>query len=129
MRLSMATPKMEAHFDKKGECISPGTAKHGFKHVTEFPCIKQPTGSTKEAFYALHHLKGFVRDAEMMNLPSSIRDWSNKMAGDIDDADLREVFHRILVKLSEIISEDVNKREGLLHQLGGLCVRGISKKA
>jgi hypothetical protein len=46
-------------------------------------------------------LKGFVRDAEIMNLPPSIREWSNKMAGDIDDADLREDFRRIQVKLSE----------------------------
>ena len=69
--------------------------KHGFRHVTEFPCIKQPAGSMKEAFYALHHLKGFVRDAEIMNQPARIREWSEKMAGEIDDADLREDFHRI----------------------------------
>ncbi|KAK1646094.1 hypothetical protein QYE76_063899 [Lolium multiflorum] len=42
---------------------------HGFKHVIDFPCIKQPAGSIKEAFYVLHHLKGFVEDAEMMSLP------------------------------------------------------------
>jgi hypothetical protein len=28
----------------------------------------------KEAFYVLHHLKGFVADAEMMRLPPSMRD-------------------------------------------------------
>ena len=47
-------------FDKKGECIR-GNGKYRFKHVTEFPCIKQPVGSAKEAFYAIHHLKGLVR--------------------------------------------------------------------
>jgi hypothetical protein len=76
-------------FDKKGECIRSGTGKYGFKHVTEFPCIKQPAGSMKEVFYALHHLKGFARYVVIMNMPPSIREWSNKMAGDIDDSDLR----------------------------------------
>ena len=49
-------------------------SKHLFTHITEFPCVKQPSGSEKEAFYALHHLKGFVRDAEIMNMPPSIRE-------------------------------------------------------
>jgi hypothetical protein len=34
------------------------------------------------------------------------------MAGEINDADLREDFHRIQVKLSEIIKEDVCHRGG-----------------
>jgi hypothetical protein len=63
-----------------------------------------------------------------MNLPPSIREWSNKMAGDIDDADLREDFHRIQVKLSEIIKEDVCHRGGLLHQVRGLCKRNIEER-
>ncbi|KAK1629632.1 hypothetical protein QYE76_003947 [Lolium multiflorum] len=56
-------------FDKNGQYIRPDTKKIGFKHVIDFPCIKQPAGSIKEAFYVLHHLKGFVEDAEMMSLP------------------------------------------------------------
>ncbi|KAK1621139.1 hypothetical protein QYE76_026656 [Lolium multiflorum] len=56
-------------FDKNGQYIRPDTKKIGFKHVINFPCIKQPPGSIKEAFYVLHHLKGFVEDAEMMSLP------------------------------------------------------------
>ena len=98
-------------FDKNGECKR-ANGKYGFKHVTEFPCIKQPVGSTNEAFYALHLLKGFVQDAEIMNHPATIREWSDKMGGEIDDADLREDFHRIQVKLSEIILEDVNRIGG-----------------
>ncbi|KAK1687117.1 hypothetical protein QYE76_047965 [Lolium multiflorum] len=47
-----------------------GYSKNGGTfHVIDFPCIKQPAGSIKEAFYVLHHLKGFVEDAEMMSLP------------------------------------------------------------
>ncbi|KAK1614680.1 hypothetical protein QYE76_020197 [Lolium multiflorum] len=55
-------------FDKNGKYIRPDTKKLGFKHVIDFPCIKQLVGSIKEAFYVLHHLKGFVEDAEMMCL-------------------------------------------------------------
>ncbi|KAK1619205.1 hypothetical protein QYE76_024722 [Lolium multiflorum] len=56
-------------FDKKGEFIRPDTKKLRFKHVIDFPCIKQPADNMKEAFYVLHHLKGFVADAEIMSLP------------------------------------------------------------
>src|SRR3954471_20318382 len=85
-------------FNKKGQYVKSDTKKPGFKHVIDFPCIKQPAGSIKEAFYVLHHLKGFVEDAEMMCLPPSQRD-PIKMAGEINDDDLREDFHRIQVKL------------------------------
>ncbi|KAK1642734.1 hypothetical protein QYE76_060539 [Lolium multiflorum] len=56
-------------FDKKGEFIRPNTGKLGFKNMIDFPCIKQLADSMKEVFYVLHHLKGFVEDAEMMCLP------------------------------------------------------------
>ena len=107
--------KAGGHFDKKGE-FKRTNGTTGFKHVTEFPCIKQPAGTIKEAFYALHHLKGLVRDAEIMNAPPSLREWSTKMARVINDSDLREDFHRIQVKLSEIILEDVNTKGGPFYQ-------------
>jgi hypothetical protein len=113
-------------FDKKGQYIKPYTKKPGFKHVIDFPCIKQLAGSIKEAFYVLHHLKGFVEDAEMMCLPPSQRH-PIKMSGEINDADLREDFHRIQVKLSRIIVQDVSNESGLLHQLRGLCKRDIEE--
>ncbi|KAK1645402.1 hypothetical protein QYE76_063207 [Lolium multiflorum] len=112
-------------FDKKG--VRPDTKKLGFKHVIDFPCIKQPAGSIKEAFYVLHHLKGFVEDAEMMSLPPSKRD-PIKMSGEINDDDLREDFHRLQVKLSEIIVHDVSNASGLLYQLRGLCKRDIEER-
>ncbi|KAK1665985.1 hypothetical protein QYE76_054144 [Lolium multiflorum] len=114
-------------FDKKGEFVRPDTKKLGFKHVIDFPCIKQPAGSIKEAFYVLHHLKGFVEDAEMMSLPPSKRD-PIKMSGEINDDDLREDFHRLQVKLSEIIVHDVSNASGLLYQLRGLCKRDIEER-
>jgi hypothetical protein len=53
---------------------------------------------------------------------------TNKMAGEINDADLREDFPCIQVKLSEIILEYVCNRSGLLHQLKGLCKRDIGER-
>ncbi|KAK1692042.1 hypothetical protein QYE76_008739 [Lolium multiflorum] len=114
-------------FDKNGQYIRPDTKKIGFKHVIDFPCIKQPAGSIKEAFYVLHHLKGFVEDAEMMSLPPSKRD-PIKMSGEISDDDLREDFHRIQVKLSEIILQDVSNGSGLLHAARALSKRDIEER-
>ncbi|KAK1626282.1 hypothetical protein QYE76_000597 [Lolium multiflorum] len=114
-------------FDKNGQYIRPDTKKIGFKHVINFPCIKQPAGSIKEAFYVLHHLKGFVEDAEMMSLPPSKRD-PIKMSREISDDDLREDFHRIQVKLSEIILQDVSNGSGLLHAARALPKRDIEER-
>jgi hypothetical protein len=39
--------------------------KHGmymFLHTMSFPCIKQPGGSHKEAYYALYHVLAYARD-------------------------------------------------------------------
>ena len=110
-----------ATFEKKQECIGPATGKYDFRHVTEFPCIKQPAWSTKEAFYALHHLKGIVRDASNLKQPAKLRVWADKMAVEIEQNDLIEDFHRIKVKLSEIILKDVGIKGGSLNQPIGLC--------
>ena len=114
-------------FKPKEEWKRPN-GKNGFKHITEFPCIKQPVGSVKEAFYALHHLKGIVWDADNMNQPARLRDWSNRMAGEMSDADIRDDFHRIQVQLSQIILEDVQKNGGSLNQPRGLCQRDIQER-
>ena len=93
--------------------------------MTEFHCIKQPADSLKDSFYALHQLKGMVRDAEMIKHLDTIREWSTRYAGDINDADLREDFHCIQVKLSQIIIEDVDHMGG-----GDLNLRvKLSKRA
>ena len=112
-------------FVDKGECIKDG--KHVFKHVLDFPCVKQSTTGAKEAFYVLHHLKGYVRDCHNLTLPSSLRGWAETLAK-IDDADLREDFHRIQMKLSQIIIEDVNTRGGALQQARGLSKREIEER-
>jgi hypothetical protein len=57
-------------FTKGGERVKNG--KHIFMHHTKFPCIKQPPSSVKEAFYALHHMKGIVRDSRIRALPANL---------------------------------------------------------
>ncbi|KAK1664879.1 hypothetical protein QYE76_053038 [Lolium multiflorum] len=98
--------------------------------VIDFPCIKQPAGSIKEAFYVLHHLKGFVEDAEMMSLPPSKRD-PIKMSGEINDDDLREDFHRLQMTYYVVFEgrvpgvyeewEDCKKQ---VHKFSGNCYKG-----
>jgi hypothetical protein len=113
-------------FKEKAECFR-DDGKHKFKHVFEFPCVKQPENSTLEAFYVMHHLKGFVRDSQNLLLPSALRGWSEKLAR-INDDDLREDFHATQVKLSHIIIEDVITGGGLLHQGRALCKRDIEQR-
>ena len=119
--------QMGGTFEKNSAFIK-SDKRRGFRHVTEFPCIKQPADSVKDAFYALHHLKGLVRDAEQIKNPSSIREMSAKYAGEINDADLREDFHRIQRKLSEIIKEDVEAMGGCLNIRSKPPKRSIEKR-
>jgi len=43
-----------------------GGAPLNVVHKTDFPCAKQPEGSVMEAFYAIHHMREFVRDQEQL---------------------------------------------------------------
>jgi len=96
---------------KKNQEFFRDNGKHRFKHVFQFPCVKQPAGSLRDAFYVLHHLNGWVRDCQMLTLPSAVREWAERLA-QINDADLREDFHASQVKLSHIINTDVIPRGG-----------------
>ena len=111
--------------NKTAECILNG--KHVFKHVTEFPCVKQPARSVKDAFYVLHHLWGFVRDCQMLTLPCSLRGWAERLA-QIDDDNLREDFFRIQTQISKIIQHDVMQTEGTLHYSRGLPKREVEER-
>ncbi|KAK1626962.1 hypothetical protein QYE76_001277 [Lolium multiflorum] len=75
----------------------------------------KPENSTLDAFYVMHHLKGFVRDSQNLLLPSALRGWAEKLAR-INDDDLREDFHDTRVKLSHIIIQDVTTGGGPLNQ-------------
>ncbi|KAK1631492.1 hypothetical protein QYE76_005807 [Lolium multiflorum] len=77
--------------------------------------LSRPENSTRDAFYVMHHLKGFVRDSQNLRLPSALRGWAEKLAR-INDDDLREDFQDTRVKLSHIIIQDVTTGGGPLHQ-------------
>jgi hypothetical protein len=46
--------------DLKREIVISG--RRVFSLKTEFPRVKQPRDSTREAFYAIYHMREFVRD-------------------------------------------------------------------
>jgi hypothetical protein len=101
-----------------GSFKGPGKVKcgnHVFTHVTEFPCVKQPPDSQKEAYYALHHMRGFVRDQQQLTLPAHLQKWAQTLAK-IQDSDLRQEFYRIQHQFAEIIHHDVCKRGALLRR-------------
>ena len=68
--------------------------KHVFTHVTMFPCVKQPPGGQKDAYYALHHMRAIVLDHNHLLLPNNLKDWAASMSA-MQDADIRQEFFRI----------------------------------
>ena len=90
--------------------------KHVFTHVTKFPCVKQPPGSQKDAYYALHHMRAIVRDHNHLLLPDNLKDWAASLSA-IQDANIREEFFRIQSEFAEIIHQDV------LHSSGQFYLR------
>ena len=50
--------------------------RHVFTHNTTFPCVKQPPGGQKDAYYALHHMRAIVRDHNHLLLPNNLKDWA-----------------------------------------------------
>ena len=117
------------HKEKNGEHLTKDN-KHIFWHGTGFHCIKHAPGSVKDAFYVLHLMKGFVRDALKTKLPSSIREWT-KNAGKIAEDKLREDFHLIQMELSRIIYDDVVTAKGTFNKASGRinhasCILAIS---
>ena len=85
--------------------------KHVFAHNTTFPCVKQPPGGQKDAYYALHHMREIVRDYHQLLLPSKLKDWAKSVSA-IQDADLRQEFFCIQSEFAEIIHQDVLRTSG-----------------
>jgi hypothetical protein len=115
---SVLDDALQFYADKGGKFTKGGkrvkNSKHIFMHHTKFPCIKQPPGSVKEAFYALHQLKGIVRDSRIRVLLANLRQWAKKFAA-IDDANIMEDFWRIQTQIAQVLHEDVNST-------GGACI-------
>ena len=80
--------------------------KHVFTHNTTFPCVKQPPGGQKDAYYALHHMRAIVRDHHHLLLPNNLKDWATRLSA-IQDADIRQEFFRIQSEFADIIHQDV----------------------
>ena len=85
--------------------------KHVFTHVTTFPCVKQPSGGQKDAYYALHHMRAIVRDHNHLLLPTNLKDWAARLSA-IQDADIRQEFFRTQSEFAEIIHQDVLRTSG-----------------
>lgn len=67
-----------------------------------------------EAYYALHHLKGIVRDCEKAKIPSGLAEYTKK-ADELTDADYRQDWQRIRLQLTNILLEDVIHAAGCYH--------------
>ena len=65
--------------------------RHVFTHVTTFPCVKQPPGGQKDAYYALYHMQAIIRNHHHLLLPNSLKAWAARLS-EIQDADLRQEF-------------------------------------
>ena len=85
--------------------------KHVFAHNMMFPCIKQPPGGHKDAYYALHHMRAIVRDHNHLLLPNNLKDWATRLSA-IQDADIRQEFFCIQSEFAEIIHQDVLRTSG-----------------
>ena len=59
-----------------------------FNYVTQFACVKQPTGSVRDAYYALHHMRAIVQDQRNLTLPSHLKLWAEQRVT-ITDANIR----------------------------------------
>ena len=80
--------------------------KHVFAHTTMFPCVKQPPGGQKDAYYALHHMPAIVRDHHHLLLLDNLKDWATSLSA-IQDTDISQEFFRIQLEFANIIHQDV----------------------
>ena len=86
--------------------------KYTFIHKTEFPCIKQAPGSTMEAWYAIYHMREYVKDEQRLQYPSSLAKWCETLAQS-SDAEIRQEFGRIQQMIARTISRDVIHSDGV----------------
>jgi hypothetical protein len=65
-----------------------------FQHNTTFPCLKQPTNSSRDGYYAIHHMREFVRDQHQIMLLSNLQNWRKDFVN-ASDADVQLEIYRI----------------------------------
>jgi len=79
-------------------------------HTTKFPCIKQ-SAPGMEAWYAILHMREFLKDQHALLMPADIQRRSNDIANG-SAAELRGEFRNIQRALVGIIHEDVVRKGG-----------------
>ena len=100
---ALAGYKLEGGKIVKQKCNKSGV--NVFNHVTQFACVKQPTGSVKDVFYALHHMQAFVQDQQDLTLPSHLKPWAESRER-VTDANIRKEFFHIQGEMATIIFRD-----------------------
>ena len=85
-----------------------------FNHVMQFPCVKQPAGSVRDAYYALHHMRAIVQEHRNLTLPSHLKAWAERKA-EIADANLRQEFFHIQGEMATIIRHEVQMKGSIFH--------------
>ena len=85
--------------------------RHVFTHNTTFPCVKQPPGCQKDAYYTLHHMRAIVRDHNHLLLPNNIKDWAARLSA-IQDENIRQELFHIQSEFAEIIYQDALRTSG-----------------
>src|ERR1041385_5859079 len=116
-----------SRYSKSGVTFKKEAVRYGahvFTHVTKFACVKQPPDGQKDAYYAIHHMREFVRDQQQLTLPADRKHWAERLS-EIQDADLRQEFFRIQSELAGIISEDVLRNTGEFYLNNQLSNREI----
>lgn len=85
-----------------------------FNHKTEFPCLKQPENSPREAYYAILHMREYVRDQQQLRLPADLQRWRKDLAN-APPEDIRQEFGRIQQKIAQLIHRDLCAKEGIFY--------------
>ena len=76
--------------------------------------MKQAPGSTREAWYAILHMREYVKDQQQLQFPSSLNKWCSSLA-DAYDAEIRKEFGRIQQMIAGTIWKDVVHRNGVFY--------------
>ena len=101
---ALAGYKLEEGKIVKQKCNKSGV--NVFNHVTQFAYVKQPVGSVRDAYYALHHMRAIVQDQRNLTLPSHLKPWAESRAR-IADADIRRGFYQIQGEMATTIFREV----------------------
>lgn len=75
----------------------------------------QPAQSRKDVYYALYHMRCYVRDHQHIAMPSQAEEWAQRLAQSSDVEKMRKEFYDIQERFSWIIQNQVLKSGGPFH--------------